>query len=395
MLATIGGLLRKWIIASRRHYFPVFTWSALPWAHRFSVIALTLWLSMTLALVGTLLILHSYLVVIQKTTGEFVRERRDRNSQQHKRDSSSSGPQVADRGTPETNPTRSHTEALNRTQKINRGLSGGQTGLAVEPAVERLMISALRSSSNGALGFCGSSCSDCCRRDESQKEGGKHVNSRENQDRGEDGDRDDMLETTSFATVSSLSFKSVSYQEPAPTSTQACGNIHSLVMKNISTMSFCFSKPAPITPPSTNTPPVTQTGYDWQRLQSMDDPGEKDRQEGSDLPSWSQGTRLLPMWQYPDFDDDHIQRSLAENLIEKLRRVSDDERHSSSGTTLRSPCPSNSFDTTPYAPRTQSQSLPTSPFQLHQSQLPRSPLRSPSTSVSANDYRFTSRATTV
>jgi hypothetical protein len=166
-----------------------------------------------------------------------------------------------------------------------------------------------------------------------------------------------------------------------------------MIMKNISTISFCFSKPAPITPPSTNTPPAMQTG--WQRLQSMDDPGERDRQEGSDLPTWNQETRLLPMWQYPDFDDDHIQRSLAENLIEKLRQVSDDERHSSSGTTLQSPCPSNTFETTPYAPRAHSQSLPTSPFQRHQSQLPRSPLRSPTTSGSANDYRFTSRATTV
>lgn len=323
-----------------------------------------------------------------------MRERRDRTLQQ-KRDVPKSNPQVADHGTPGTDPTHSQNGALKVTQVINRGLSGTNSGFVVEPAVERLMISALRSSSNGALGFCGPSCANCRGRDESDKEGEKRVDRRENQDRVEDGERDDMLETSSFATVSSLSFKSASFQEPDPPSTLACGNMIGLATKNLSTISFCLLQPASTTPPSTTTPPAKQEGYDWQRLHSMDDPAEKDRPGVRDHPSWNQETRLLPMWQYPDFDDDRIQRSLAENLIEKLRQLNDDERHSSSGTTLQSPCTVNKLETTPNAPHSHSHSVPTSPFQRNQSQLPRSPLRSPTSSMSASDYRFTNRATTV
>jgi hypothetical protein len=332
MIATTIWIWINWIIAWRRGYFFIFQWSVETWAFRALVCVFSLWLLLVLVLIGALLILHSFLIVTKQTTGEFIRGRRKNKEMLSRNSSATSVQQFAKGKLPELVDNEEFEEIVANTREEDRlqevspltspPIAEHTTALETNSWLHRLAyISSDIISWFSTLQLI--TFASVLQRNNSNSKNSRHYCSEVNEDElprhldtnlelGEG--KNEEIDHMSTTTVSSLSFKSASYQSLSthPNSCNmgasvmwcfTCGNnrkdsktIRKERLRDCNLRKFCRSASSEII----NEVTVFAGAENSAALVNP--------------------TRLLPMWQYVDSEDEDLQRQLIDQILSTLRR---------------------------------------------------------------------------
>jgi hypothetical protein len=341
MIVSTIWIWVNWIIAWRRGYFSVFVWGIKTWAFRVLVFVFSLWLILMLVFIGALLVLHSFLIATKQTTGEFIRSRR-RNSETLSTTGNSSVsslvqltnnlPEEADYkeieeivvGTRELDrlqevspltspPIIEHTTAVDTNSFLHRAANISADVIAWFWTIQYRVLSSVlllnNSNSTNSRSYCSKIAADELPRELENS----HSEMEEEKNQETYLSR---IENNSASTVSSLSFKSASYQSLS-TQSKLCNMRNSVTRcficdpkkKGLSAnekerlLDCDLRKPCP-TCKSTN-----ESKNEWPAVAKAE----------SNF-ALLYPTRLLPMWQYPNSEDEDLQRQLIDQILSILRR---------------------------------------------------------------------------